>query len=116
MTVVRFRKGGFGKKGYTEKGTRYDSSFEKKCFEYLEKMNINFTPHKSLPDSSKMCDIYLPDKDIWFELDGINREKRKKYLGKDYEYWLEKLKQYKEKGLNYKIFYSFDEFEKFMQL
>ena len=104
------RKGGFGKKGHTEKGTRYDSCFEKECFEYLEKLNINFIPHKSLPESSKMCDIYLPDKDIWIELDGVNREKRKKYLLVDYEYWLDKLNQYKEKGLKYEIFYSYEEF------
>lgn len=104
------RKGGFGKKGFTEMGTRYESSFEKKCFEFLENNNINFIPHKSLPNSSKVSDIYLPDKELWVELDGINREKRKKYLGKDYEYWLDKLEQYKNKELNFKIFYTYEDF------
>jgi len=110
------RKGGFGKKGYTDKGTRYDSSFEKRCFEFLENNNIIFIPHKSLPESSKISDIYLPEKDLWVELDGINREQRKKYLGKDYDYWLDKLKQYKEKGLKYEIFYTYEEFINFMRL
>lgn len=109
------RKGGFGKKGYTEKGTRFESFLEKQCFEYLENININFVPHKGLPESSKVCDIYLPDKDLWIELDGINREKRKKYLGKDYDYWLEKLKQYKEKELKYEIFYTYEDFVKFFE-
>lgn len=110
------RKGGFGKKGFTKGGIRYESSFEQKCFEYLEENNILFEPHKLLPNSSKICDIYLENKKLWIELDGINREKKKKYLGKDYEYWLEKLEQYKNKKLNYIIFYTYKEFIDFMRL
>jgi len=58
----------------------------------------------------------LSNENLWIELDEINREKRKKYLGKDYEYWLDKLDQYEKLDLNYKIFYSFEEFERFMRL
>lgn len=97
------RKGGFGKKGYTNGGTYYQSSIEKKCFEYLEENNIKFIPHKIIPNSSKISDIYLPHKKLWIEIDGIDRERRKKWLGKDYEYWLEKLKIYNEQNLKYKI-------------
>lgn len=108
------RKGGFGKKGYTKKGNYFSSSFEDKAFSYLENLNINFETHKSLPFSSKESDIYLKESDIWIELDGINREKKKEWLKRDYEYWVEKLKQYKEKELNLKIFYKFEEFKYFI--
>ena len=108
------RKGGFGKKGYTNNGIYYQSNFEKECFEYLEENDIFFEPHKSLPNSSKICDIYFPNKNIWIELDGINREKRKEWLGKDYDYWLDKLNEYQTKKLNFKIFYNYKEFIKFI--
>ena len=100
------RKGGFGKKGITEKGTRYESLIEKEIFEYLENKNILFEAHKHIPNSSKISDVYLIEKDLWIEIDGINREKRKKWLGKNYEYWLDKLKIYKKQNLNYKIIYN----------
>ena len=93
------RKGGFGKKGYTSNGVYYESMFEKACFEHLEVNNIKFTPHKPIPDSSKVSDVYLDDLDMWVELDGIDREKRQKWLGLDYDYWLEKLKIYETQGL-----------------
>jgi hypothetical protein len=83
---------------------------------YLENNNIKFEAHKSLPDSSKESDIYLVDSDVWIELDGINREKQKKWLGKDYEYWLEKLDQYSEKKLSLKIFYTFEEFQCYIKM
>jgi hypothetical protein len=104
------RKGGYGTKGYTERGTYYQSNFEKQCFEWLEKNKINFEAHKEIPNSSKISDIYLPHKDLWIELDGINREQKKKYIGKSYDYWLQKLQIYEEQKLNYKICYSFNEF------
>jgi hypothetical protein len=103
------KKGGYGKKGYTNKGTYYASNFEKQCFEYLENNNILFEAHKYIPNSSKVSDIYLIEKDLWIELDGINREKKKEWLGKDYDYWLNKLKIYKEQNLSYKIIYKLEE-------
>ena len=108
------RKGGFGNKGYIN-GIYYHSNLEKQCFEYLLQLNIKFEAHKSLPESSKDSDIYLLDSNIWIELDGINREKKKKWLGNDYLYWQDKIKQYSDKKLNLKIFYSFDEFKEFLQ-
>lgn len=103
------RKGGFGKKGITLNGTRYESNFEKICYEYLEEIKILFEPHKIIPNSSKVSDIYFPHLDLWIELDGINREKRKKWLGKQYDYWINKLNIYKNNNLNYKIIYSLEE-------
>lgn len=106
------RKGGFGKKGTTDSGTEYQSTIEKECFEYLERNFINFEPHKHLPNSSKVSDVYLIDKDLWVEIDGIDREKKKAYPSykKHYEYWLDKLNQYKERNLKYVIVKSFEEF------
>lgn len=105
------RKGGFGKKGITKNGNRYESGLEKICFEYLEDLNIIFQPHKQIPESSKVSDIYIEDLDLWIEIDGINREKRKKWLGIQYEYWKNKLEIYEEKKLNYVIVYSFLELQ-----
>jgi hypothetical protein len=110
------RKGGYGKKGYTQKGTHYESNLEKQCFEYLEEKNIKFEAHKHIPNSSKVSDVYLNDLDLWIELDGINREKRKEWLGQDYQYWIEKLKIYKLEKLNYKIFYNKTTFINFINL
>lgn len=107
------RKGGFGKKGYIN-NIYYQSTLEKNCFEFLINNNINFIPHKSLPNSSKDCDVYLVDKDIWIELDGINREKRKKWLAKEYIRWIEKLDEYSNKNLNYVIIYSNNELIKYI--
>jgi hypothetical protein len=106
------RKGGFGTKGYTNKGVYYQSLFEKNVFEYLDSKYVEYEPHKPLPNSSKISDLYILSYDLWIELDGINREKRKKWIGKDYEYWLEKIEVYKREKLNYVIFYSFKEFKK----
>jgi len=100
------RKGGFGKRGITKGGTRYESLVEKEIFEYLEDNNILFEPHKNIPNSSKVSDVYLIKEDLWIEIDGINREKRKKWLGKNYGYWLEKLELYDKLDLKYKIVYS----------
>lgn len=104
------RKGGFGKKGYTRNGTRYESLLEKSVFEYLEDNKINFEAHKSIPNSSKISDVFLPKLNLWIELDGINREKRKKWLKNDYKYWKNKLKIYELQNLNYRICYNLKDF------
>lgn len=105
------RKGGFGNKGYTDSGIYYQSSLEKVCFEFLEFNNIKFEPHKNIPNSSKVSDIYIIHLDLWIELDGIDREKRKKWLGKNYQYWLEKLETYKKEKLKFKIIKTFEDFK-----
>lgn len=104
------KKGGFGKKGYTKNGVYYQSTFEKKVFEYLDEKNIIFIPHKNIPNSAKISDVYLPTLDLWIELDGIDRDKKKKWIGKDYDYWLEKIEIYKREKLNFKIIKSFNQF------
>lgn len=108
------RKGGFGKRGFTLNGTRYESTIEKNCFEYLENKNIKFEAHKLIPESAKVSDIYLIERNEWIEIDGINREKKRKYIGKNYEYWLEKLEHYRRLNLKYKIIYNVEELKKYL--
>lgn len=106
------RKGGFGTKGITKGGNRYESLVEKSCYEYLEDNDILFEPHKRIPNSSKISDIYLVILDKWIEIDGINREYRKKWLGKNYDYWIEKINHYISEGLDYEIVYNVDDLKK----
>lgn len=103
------RIGGFGTKGETKQGTKYQSKLERDCFEYLELKRIKFEPHKRIPNSSKISDIYIISLNLWIEIDGIDREKRKKWLGKNYEYWLDKLKIYNKEKLNFKIVKTLEE-------
>lgn len=109
------RVGGFGKKGYTVGGTYYQSSIEKKCFELLEQSGIAFEAHKHLPNSTKVSDCYLPDKDLWVEIDGIDRDKRKKWLESEYNYWTDKMSQYDKQNLNLVVVKSFDDFKKLIE-
>lgn len=103
------RKGGFGTKGYTDTNRYFQSSIEKICYDYLDELNIRFNEHKPIPLSSKISDIYLDDYDVWIEIDGIDREKRKKWIGKDYDYWLEKIEIYKKQNLNFFIVKNINE-------
>ncbi len=109
------RKGGFGKKGYTKNGVYFQSSIEKKCFEFLEENKIKFTPHKNIPNSSKVSDVYLDILDLWVEIDGIDREKRSKWLKEEYKYWQSKMEIYKKENLNLIIVKNFDEFKKIFE-
>lgn len=108
------KKGGFGKKGYTDNGVYFESSLEKKCYEFLDSNHINYIPHKQIPNSTKITDIFLIDYNIWIELDGINREKNKSWLKENYTYWLEKLMIYEEQNLRFSVIYNYDEFCNFI--
>ena len=103
------RSGGFGQKGITAGGTRYESRVEKEIFEYLENNNIEFEAHKYIPNSSKISDFYLIKENLWIEVDGIKREKKKEWLGKGYDYWIEKLKIYEKERLDYRIVYNVED-------
>lgn len=104
------RKGGFGLKGYTDGGIYYESNIERMCFEFLEKNKIIFTPHKPIPKSSKVSDVYIDSLNLWIEIDGIDREKRKEWLSENYSYWKQKLEIYKSQNLEFIIVKTFDEF------
>jgi len=106
------RKGGFGKKGYIN-NVYFSSSIEESCFKFLMENNIDFEPHKNIPDSSYITDVYLIKYDLWIEIDGINRTKLKsqKFLGKRYDSWLLKLLHYKKTNLDYIIVYNLKEFK-----
>lgn len=106
------RKGGFGKKGYIN-NIYFSSSIEECCFRFLIENNIEFEPHKNIPNSSYITDVYLIKYDLWIEIDGINRTKLKnqKFLGNRYDSWLQKLSHYKKMNLNYIIVYNLVEFK-----
>jgi protein-arginine kinase activator protein McsA len=104
---------GFGKKGMIE-GIKYDSLFEMRCFKFLLDNKISFVPHKPVPNSSKISDVFLINHDIYVELDGLNREKRKEHRKKEYKNWLDKLRIYEEQKLNYMVFYNSQQFIDFI--
>lgn len=110
------RLGGFGTRCVTNGGVKCDSMFEKKCFELIEDLNIEFIPHKNIPNSSKVSDVYLVKDDLWIELDGIDREKRKKWLGENYTYWLNKLEIYEKEGLDLIIIKSLKELKEYFNV
>lgn len=107
------RLGGFGTRCITNGGIKCDSKFEKECFELIESLNIDFIPHKNIPNSSKISDVYLVEEDVWIELDGIDREQRKKWLGDNYDYWLNKLDIYKKENLNLVIIKTLKELKEY---
>ena len=78
---------------------------------WLEENNIEFIPHKQIPNSSKLTDVYLPLNNLWVEIDGINREKNKKYLSTNYDRWKEKLGIYERENLDLIIVNNFDQFK-----
>ena len=71
--------------------------------------------HSSSLKPFYLCsDIYIDKLDLWIEIDGINREKRKKWLGKKYNYWIEKLDHYKKEKLNYTVVYNDKELKEYL--
>ena len=74
--------------------------------EFLDDNDIIFIPHPEIPNSTKVSDLFLENLNLWVELDGIDREKKKKWIGKDYFYWLEKIEIYKNQNLNYIVCYK----------
>jgi len=99
-----------GKCGITKNGTYYESTFERDVYSFLEERNIVFEPHKTIPDSSKICDLVIDD--IWVELDGLGRSRF------DFESefsWNGKIEHYKNlKNLktikDYKVFLNTNDF------
>lgn len=60
------------KKKYGLDGIEYDSAQESVIADFLYTHNINYEPHKPLPNPSKQkCDFYLTDFQVWIEWDGL---------------------------------------------
>jgi hypothetical protein len=108
------RKGGFGNRCITQSGIKCDSQFERKAFELLEHFGINFEPHRALPESARLCDAFLPDHNIWIEMDGIHREKLKSLPLAEYPRWISKMEEYRSKNLKVEVFTSIQDLEKFI--
>jgi hypothetical protein len=109
------RKGGFGKSGETYFGVKYESLLEKKCFTFLYENNVNFEPHPNIPKSSRVSDVYLPEKDKWIEIDGIDRERLKDNDNLDwYDRWKSKLELYDNLDLEVVVVKSVSDMKNFI--
>jgi hypothetical protein len=99
-----------GKCGLTKSGTYYESTFERDVYSFLEENSILFEPHKTIPNSSKICDLVINN--VWVELDGLGRAR----FDFDSEFsWKNKLVHYenlKETGIikDFKIFLNVEDF------
>jgi hypothetical protein len=85
----------FGYYGTSSDGHKWDSLNEQDVEEWLIHNNIQHTPHPRLGDTLKRADQYLPEHDLYLEIDGIGRTS-------DVE-WYGKLSLYKKLNLNFKI-------------
>jgi hypothetical protein len=117
MGEIGFNSSSWGVTGITESGIKYQSLFEKRCFDLLDSLSIIYEDHKYLPNSSKSCDIFINN--LWIELDGVGRERRQDFLNKKYNktienYWDKKMEEYKINNLKLKIFCCFTDFKKFI--
>ena len=119
MGLIGMNSSSWGITGITVSGKRYESLFEKKCFDYLDLNKIEFNEHKFLPNSSKMTDIYIEKFNMWIELDGVGRKRRQDFLKKKYgnsinDYWETKMLEYDKNELNLKVFTCFSDFKNFI--
>jgi len=105
------KKPSLGCYGQTELGTIYESRFEQKVFEFLEKEKITFIPHVNLPNSSKISDLIIND--IWIELDGLKRDIFNKNSKFSWNGKIEIYQELKEKRLikDFKIFNNVNDFK-----
>lgn len=120
MGLIGMNSSSWGITGYTQTGRYHQSLYEKKCFDFLDENKIEFEEHKYLPDSSRICDIYIKKLDVWIELDGIGRKRRKDFLIKKYgedigDYWQLKINEYESKKLNFKIFTNLNDLKIFIK-
>jgi len=105
-----------GKVSLTKKGTYCESNFEKEVFEYLEDNNILFEDHRSIPDSSKTCDLVIND--IWIELDGLGSARKDFDKTTNFEDKIIHLQHLKEQEIisDYKIITSIKEFKNWLEV
>ncbi len=79
-------------------GHIYDSSFEVEAANILLDHEIKYEPHKRVCSNRRWtCDFYLPDLDLWLELDGLEDRRRDKDKLK------EKLSYYKNHNYKYYV-------------
>lgn len=93
------KKTHFGYYGVASDGHQWWSLNEQDFEEWLIDKNIKHEPHKRIGDSLKRSDQYLPDFDLYVEIDGLSRENDAEWNGK--------LSLYKKCNLNVKIVKTF---------
>lgn len=87
-------------------GKQLDSTKEKLVGDILHKFGVEHEVHKQLPDSKFVTDFYIPNGDIWIEVNGYTDDGRP-----NIEQFRKKRTEYDEKSLNYieiKIPYTTD--------
>jgi hypothetical protein len=89
------KKKHFGYYGISSDGHKWWSLNEQDLEEWLISKNIRHVPQKRIGESLKHADQYLPDFDLYIEMDGLRR--------KDDIDWCGKLSLYKRLNLKYKI-------------
>jgi predicted RNA-binding Zn-ribbon protein involved in translation (DUF1610 family) len=85
----------YGYRGISSDGHKWWSLNEQDLEEWLISKNIRHVPQKRIGESLKHADQYLPDFDLYIEMDGLRR--------KDDIDWCGKLSLYKRLNLKYKI-------------
>lgn len=85
----------YGYQGYSSDGHKFASLNEQDLEEWLIKNKIKHLPHPYIGKTLRRADQYLSAKNIYVEIDGLNRNTNLQWLGK--------LKLYEELGLKYLI-------------
>lgn len=77
----------FGYQGNCSDGHRFSSLNEQDYDEWLNEKGVKHIPQLRLKPTLRRCDFYLPDYNIYLEIDGLNKEDDIDWYGKlsDYE-------------------------------
>lgn len=79
-----------------ECGETLDSMNEKVVGDILHSMSVNHHVHSKVPESNFKTDFYLPDQDVWIEVDGYEEGERP-----NSERYKDKLEHYSDNELTY---------------
>lgn len=88
-------------------GAMLDSVNEKIVGDMLHKLGVEHIPHKQLPGSRYLTDFYLPNPNLWIEVDGYKKAERP-----NRDAYSDKKSYYKECGLDFleiKVPYTLNE-------
>lgn len=84
-----------------------DSKLELTAAETLDKNQLEYETHPSIPDSDWIGDFYLPENELWIEVDGYSEGDRPNAVSFE-----EKLEHYREHGLTVEVVTSEEELER----
>jgi hypothetical protein len=90
-----YKNGCFGYCGICTDGHKFSSYNEQDVDEWLFHNNVKHIVHPKIENSKRLADQYLPDFDLYIEVDGLDRE--------DDIDWGGKISSYEQRGLKYII-------------